>query len=41
MTTPRKQQISLDDTPYYHLVSRCVSVGKHWALGLKLMPILG
>ena len=24
MTTPRKQQISLDDTPYYHLVSRCV-----------------
>ena len=24
MTTPRKQQISLDETPYYHLVSRCV-----------------
>ena len=24
MTSPRKQQISLDDTPYYHLVSRCV-----------------
>ena len=24
MTSPRKQQISLDDTAYYHLVSRCV-----------------
>ena len=24
MATPRKQQISLQDTPYYHCVSRCV-----------------
>jgi REP element-mobilizing transposase RayT len=24
MTTPRKQQISLVDTPYYHCISRCV-----------------
>ena len=24
MTTPRKQQISLADTPYYHCISRCV-----------------
>ncbi|VAX05232.1 Transposase and inactivated derivatives [hydrothermal vent metagenome] len=24
MATPRKSQISLDDTPYYHCISRCV-----------------
>ncbi len=24
MTRPRKDQISLSDTPYYHIVSRCV-----------------
>ncbi|OED39325.1 hypothetical protein AB833_15420 [Chromatiales bacterium (ex Bugula neritina AB1)] len=24
MTKPRKQQISLDDTPYYHVITRCV-----------------
>ena len=24
MTTPRRSQISLDDTPYYHCISRCV-----------------
>ena len=24
MTRPRKEQVSLEDTPYYHLVSRCV-----------------
>jgi len=24
MPTPRSQQISLTDTPYYHCVSRCV-----------------
>ena len=24
MTQPRKQLISLSDTPYYHIVSRCV-----------------
>ena len=24
MVTPRKQQISLADTPYYHCVARCV-----------------
>jgi REP element-mobilizing transposase RayT len=24
MTTPRLQQVSLDDTPYYHCVARCV-----------------
>ena len=24
MTTPRKQQISLVDTPYYHCITRCV-----------------
>jgi len=24
MTRPRKEQISLTDTPYYHIVSRCV-----------------
>ncbi len=24
MTIPRNQQISIDDTPYYHVVSRCV-----------------
>ncbi|VAX11227.1 Transposase and inactivated derivatives, partial [hydrothermal vent metagenome] len=24
MATPRKAQISLDDTPYYHCISRCV-----------------
>ncbi|UUO22977.1 Type I secretion system protein TolC [Colwellia sp. M166] len=24
MATPRKQQISLADTPYYHCVARCV-----------------
>nr|WP_198946860.1 hypothetical protein [Colwellia polaris] len=24
MATPRKQQISLVDTPYYHCVARCV-----------------
>ena len=24
MATPRKQQISLEDTPYYHCVARCV-----------------
>jgi REP element-mobilizing transposase RayT len=24
MTTPRKQQISLADTPYYHCITRCV-----------------
>jgi putative transposase len=24
MTLPRKQLISIEDTPYYHIVSRCV-----------------
>ncbi len=24
MTRPRKDQISLSDTPYYHIVSHCV-----------------
>ena len=24
MSTPRSQQISLSDTPYYHCISRCV-----------------
>jgi hypothetical protein len=24
MTTARKQLISFEDTPYYHIVSRCV-----------------
>ena len=24
MPIPRKEQISLSDTPYYHIVSRCV-----------------
>ena len=24
MTIPRSRQISLADTPYYHVVSRCV-----------------
>jgi len=24
VTRPRKEQVSLDDTPYYHVVSRCV-----------------
>ena len=24
MTRPRKEQVSIDDTPYYHIVSRCV-----------------
>ncbi len=24
MATPRKSQISLADTPYYHCISRCV-----------------
>ena len=24
MTRPRKAQVSLEDTPYYHVVSRCV-----------------
>jgi hypothetical protein len=24
MTRPRKEQISLEDTPYYHITSRCV-----------------
>ncbi|MFT6388327.1 MAG: hypothetical protein ACJAUP_001705, partial [Cellvibrionaceae bacterium] len=24
MTTSRAQQISLSDTPYYHIMSRCV-----------------
>ncbi len=25
MTLPRSQLISYDDTPYYHIISRCVS----------------
>ncbi|WP_404837424.1 hypothetical protein [Aeromonas media] len=29
MTIPRSRQISLADTPYYHVVSRCVR-GKSW-----------
>ncbi|MFT6200871.1 MAG: hypothetical protein ACJAZJ_000047, partial [Candidatus Endobugula sp.] len=24
MTRPRKELISISDTPYYHIVSRCV-----------------
>jgi len=24
MTLPRKQLISIEDTPYYHIVTRCV-----------------
>ncbi|PCK09660.1 MAG: transposase, partial [Alteromonadaceae bacterium] len=24
MTRPRKEQVSIGDTPYYHIVSRCV-----------------
>ena len=24
MTRPRKEQVSISDTPYYHIVSRCV-----------------
>ncbi|MCU7834469.1 MAG: transposase, partial [gamma proteobacterium symbiont of Taylorina sp.] len=27
MPTPRKQQICLSDTPYYHCMSRCVRRG--------------
>jgi hypothetical protein len=33
MPTPRSQLISLDDTPWYHYISRCIR--RAWLCGLR------
>lgn len=40
MPRPRHQQISLADTPYYHIVSRCVRDDKRGAIDPNTLPIL-